>query len=331
MSAVQTGAENEVPLQERPRARENVDDFLPDRIHGGETCGNRRGNGIHFSRPMSAVAPPLEDELGDVLEKAARHRGLSYEQIAAAADLDLARIQDALDYRPDLDATELSRLAQVLHLNEVGLCALAQDAYPRPRLGGLPFCLYPLAMPFGVGVVNAYLVSPGDDSAVLFDTGASPEELRRAWPERIKRLTAVFITHYEAEHIGGLDAVLAGYGLNHFYGPPTGRWPRCLGLGEGQTVEVGGFSVRALHTPGHAAEHNCYLVGCADRPGRRELLVSGDLIFAGSLGGGYYCCRRQLEHARRALATVGSDALIAPGHGPLSTAANERRFNPFLG
>lgn len=279
---------------------------------------------------MSAAVLPLEDELGDVLEKAARHRGLSYEQIAAAAGVELARIQDALDYRPDLTGAELSRLARVLELNEVGLCALAQGAYPRPRIGGLPFCLFPLAMPFGVGVANAYLVSTGDDAGVLFDTGASPEELRRVWPARIKRLAAVFITHYEAEHIGGLEAVLADFGLAHFHGPPTGRWSRCIRLGEGQSVEVGGFSVTALHTPGHAAEHNCYLVGCADRPGRRELLVSGDLIFAGSLGGGYFCCQRQLTHARRVLAGVGGDVLLAPGHGPLSTVANERRYNPFL-
>jgi hydroxyacylglutathione hydrolase len=279
---------------------------------------------------MTATVPPLEDELGDVLEKAARHVGLSIEAVAAASGVDLSRIQDALDYRPALDAAEVSRLARVLRLNEVGLSALAQGAYPRPRMGGLPFCLYPLTMPFGVGVANAYLVSAGDDSAILFDTGASPEELRRAWPARIRRVSAVFITHYEAEHIGGLDAVMTDFGLDHFYGPTTGRWPRCRGLTDGRVVDVGGFSIEALHTPGHAAEHNCYRVGCAERPGRRELLVSGDLVFAGSLGGGYFCCQRQLAHARRVLESTPPEAVIAPGHGPLTTVGNERRYNPFL-
>lgn len=280
---------------------------------------------------MSLPMPSLEDELGDVLEKAARQAGLTYEQVAAAADVDVARIQDALDYRPDLTAAELSRLAQVLNLNEVGLSALAQNAYPRPEIGGLPFCLFPLPMPFGVGVANAYIVSQGcDETGVLFDTGASGAELLRAWPARIRKLAAVFVTHYEAEHIGGLEEVMAKFGLNHFYGPPTGRWPRSLGLGEGQTVEVGGLGVTALLTPGHAVEHNCYLVSAANRPGHREVLISGDLIFAGSLGGGYYCCQRQLKHARRVLERLPDDALIAPGHGPLSTAGNERRFNPFL-
>jgi glyoxylase-like metal-dependent hydrolase (beta-lactamase superfamily II) len=285
-----------------------------------------------ISRAMSELSPQLEDELGDVLEKAARQAGLSYEQVAAAADVEVARIQDAVDYRPDLSPAELSRLARVLNLNEVGLAALAQGAYPRPAMGGLPFCLFPLRMPYGVGVANAYVVSPGcDDTGVLFDTGASGAELLRAWPARIKRLAAVFITHYEAEHIGGLEEVMARFSLNHFYGPPTGRWPRCLALGEGQGIEVGGLSVTALLTPGHAAEHNCYVVRAVRGAGQREVLISGDLIFAGSLGGGYYCCQRQLQHARRVLAALPNDALIAPGHGPLSTAGNERRFNPFLG
>lgn len=276
------------------------------------------------------VAPPLEDELGDVLEKAARHATLTYDAVARAANVELSRIHDAVDYRPDLKPAELSRLAQVLGLNEVGLCALAQGAYPQPKIGALPFCLFPLRMPFGVGVANAYILSQGGDTGVLFDTGASGAELKRAWPSRIKKLAAVFVTHYEAEHIGGLDDVMHEFGLNHFYGPPTGRWPRCLALGEGQAVEVAGFTITALLTPGHAAEHNCYVVACTKQPERPELLISGDLIFAGSLGGGYFCCQRQLKHARRVLAALAPEVLIAPGHGPFSTVANERRFNPFL-
>jgi len=277
------------------------------------------------------VAPPLEDELGDVLEKAARHAALTYEAVAKAANVELSRIHDAIDYRPDLKPAELSRLAHVLNLNEVGLAALAQNAYPRPEIGALPFCLFPLRMPFGVGVANAYILSTGGDTGILFDTGASGPELKRVWPARIRKLAAVFVTHYEAEHIGGLEEVMHEFGLNHFYGPPTGRWPRCLALGEGQTVEVEGFRITALLTPGHAAEHNCYGVACVRQPERPVLLVSGDLIFAGSLGGGYFCCQRQLKHARRVLAALAPDVLIAPGHGPFSTVANERRFNPFLG
>ncbi len=277
-----------------------------------------------------STKPALEDELGDVLEKAARNVPLSLENLAAASGIDAGRLKDALDYRPDLTDAELNRLATALNLNEVGLTALARGSYPLPDPTGLPFALHPLRMPFGVGVANAYLVSTGGDSAILFDTGASHAELHRAWPPRIQRLEAVFVTHYEAEHIGGLDVVLRETELGFFHGPPNGRWPQCRGLGEGQTVEYAGLAITAFATPGHADEHNCYLVKSTARPGATAVLISGDLIFAGSLGGGYFCCQRQLRHARRILGLLGDDTVIAPGHGPLTTAANERRFNPFL-
>ena len=280
---------------------------------------------------MNSPAPYLEDELGDVLEKAVRQARTTHERLAVDAQVDVARIKDAVDYRSELTQAELSRLARVLGLNEVGLNALAQDAYPRADLGGLPFAVFPLRMPFGVGVSNAYLVSTGGEGAVLFDTGASHAELHRAWPSQVQRIDAVFITHYEAEHIGGLDVVLRETGLPFFYGPASGRWPLCKALGEGDLVEIGGLRITAFGTPGHAPEHNCYRVGLAGVSNGTQLFISGDLIFAGSLGGGYYCCQRQLTHARRVMGMLGENDVIAPGHGPLSTVGNERRYNPFLG
>lgn len=276
-------------------------------------------------------APALEDELGDVLEKAARHARLSYEDIAESAKVDLGRIKDALDYRSELTLAELDRLARVLGLNEVGLAALAQGRYPQALARALPFALHPLNMPYGVGVANAYLVTTGGNRAVLFDTGASHAELHRAWPRHIEQLEAVFVTHYEAEHIGGLEVVLQETGLPEFRGPPSGRWAKCSGMAEGQSVEIARLRITAFQTPGHAAEHNCYAVSLAGAPGVADVLISGDLIFAGSLGGGYFCCQRQMRHARRILELLPDSTVIAPGHGPLTTAGIERKFNPFLG
>lgn len=107
--------------------------------------------------PTNAI--PLEDELGDVLEKALRRADLPMEEAAQRAGVPLARVRDAIDYRSDLTCAELGRIATVLELNEVGLCALAEGKYPLPEVGGLPFCVHALRMPYGIGVANAYLVS----------------------------------------------------------------------------------------------------------------------------------------------------------------------------
>ncbi len=276
---------------------------------------------------------PLEDELGDVLDKALHCAGLTDEQLAVRAGLAVDKIQNIEDYRYDeLTDDDLHRLAGALRLNEVGLSALARNRYPRPPITGLPFCLHPMAMPFGVGVVNAYaVVDCITGVGVLFDGGASHEALAQVWPKAVTRIEAVFLTHPEAEHVGGIAGVLREHGLAAFYGPRDGpAGALCWPLGEGETVVAAGYQVTAFSTPGHCAEHNCYLVRPKGVPQARALLVSGDLIFAGSLGGGYFSCAQLLLHARRILKALPGSTVIAPGHGPMTTVENERKYNPFV-
>jgi len=101
-------------------------------------------------------------------------------------------------------------------------------------------------------------------------------------------------------------------------------------MGEGEKRQHGPLEVTALSTPGHASAHNCYLVTAPSAQHGGALLISGDLIFAGSVGGGYFCHRQLATHLRRVLAAVPPQTVIAPGHGPLTTAENELRYNPFV-
>ncbi len=279
---------------------------------------------------MSAL--PLEDELGDVLDKALHCAGLNEEQLAAQAGVPVDKIHNIEDYRyEELTDDDLHRLASALRLNEVGLGALAHNRYPRPRIAGLPFCLHPLHMPFGVGVVNAYaVVDCVTGVGVLFDGGSDYEALAAVWPRAVTRIEAVFLTHPEAEHVGGITGVLRQHGLATFYGPPGNYRAEVWPLGEGETVVASGYQVTAFSTPGHCARHNCYVVRPKGVPQARALLVSGDLIFAGSLGGGYFSCEQLLRHARRILGALPGNTVVAPGHGPMTTVDNERKYNPFL-
>jgi glyoxylase-like metal-dependent hydrolase (beta-lactamase superfamily II) len=273
---------------------------------------------------------PLEDELGDVLEKAMRRAGLTPEALATRSGVALGRIRDAVDYRSDLGCDELRRLAAALGLNEVGLCALGSGQYPHPEITGLPFCVWPLRMPHGIGVANAYLVGEcGSSHALLFDTGAGIDALGKVWPPAIRVLDAVFLTHVEPEHAGGLCDVVARFGAPAAF-IPHGATAGCgQAMGEGETHRFGALEVTAFATPGHAAAHNCYLVRAPAVPKGSALLVSGDLVFAGSVGGAYFSPAQLERNLQRMLHAVPPCTVIAPGHGPLTTVGNELRYNPF--
>lgn len=274
---------------------------------------------------------PLEDELGDVLEKAMRRAGLTEEALGRHATVPPGRIRDAIDYRSELTADELRRLAAVLGLNEIGLCALGCGQYPLPELSALPFCVYPLRMPHGIGVTNAYVVTQcGATHGVLFDTGPGIDVLGKVWPSTVQSVDAVFLTHIEAEHAGGLCAAVERFAVPAAYCPVGATAPCSEPIGEGKQIAFSGFNVRVFTTPGHASAHNCYLIESSSCPNGRSLLVSGDLFFAGSVGCAHFCPRQLATNLRRMLQAIPADTVIAPGHGPMTTAENELRYNPFV-
>jgi glyoxylase-like metal-dependent hydrolase (beta-lactamase superfamily II) len=273
----------------------------------------------------------LEDEVGDVLEKAMRRSGLTEESLGERARVSPGRIRDAINYRPELSGEELCRLASALGLNEIGLSALGCGRYPLPQLAALPFCVYPLRMQHGIGVVNAYIVAEcGTTTGVLFDTGPGISALEATWPKQITRISAVFLTHMEAEHAGGLCDIVDRFAVRAAY-CPAGVNVRCgESVGEGARKSFGGFDVSAFSTPGHSSAHNCYVVEASRPLGATRLLVSGDLFFAGSIGCAHFCQKQLVANLRRMLEAVPAPTIVAPGHGPMTTAENELRYNPFV-
>ena len=285
---------------------------------------------IRFIKGMSNQPVPLEDELGDVLDKAMRLAGLTPAALAARTGVSSERILDALDYRYEFSRVELEALACALGLAAVGLGELASGHYPLPVVAGLPFCLHPLRSPHGIGTANAYLVTDcrrGD--GVLFDTGPDPARLRALWPEGVARVAAIFLTHAEAEHTGALSEAQRLFGPAPVFAPRGAKVPGATGLADGARMDCAGYAIETLSTPGHAEAHNAYLVSSPRAPLAPALLIGGDLLFAGSIGGGYFCTERQRTQVVRVFSELPPGTVIAPGHGPLTTLAHELAHNPF--
>lgn len=106
--------------------------------------------------------------------------------------------------------------------------------------------------------------------------------------------------------------------------------------GAGVALDVAGLSLEVHHTPGHTEGSVVFhLPGAEDdaRPEGDGLLLSGDLLFAGSIGrsdlaGGDPVAME--ASLRDVLPRFGDDVVVLPGHGDRTTMARERTTNPFL-
>ena len=56
----------------------------------------------------------------------------------------------------------------------------------------------------------------------------------------------------------------------------------------------------------------------------------GDALFAGSIGGVHHGYTATLDSIRREILSLPDDTILFPGHGPLTTVAQEKANNPFF-
>lgn len=98
-------------------------------------------------------------------------------------------------------------------------------------------------------------------------------------------------------------------------------------LKEGDILTFGQYRLKVLHTPGHT-------------PGGISLVLEdhtyvyvGDLLFAGSIGrtdfpGGSYDAL--INAVKTKIFPLGDNFNVYPGHGPITTVGQERKYNPFF-
>ncbi|MGH3441478.1 MAG: MBL fold metallo-hydrolase, partial [Nitriliruptorales bacterium] len=122
--------------------------------------------------------------------------------------------------------------------------------------------------------------------------------------------------------------------------PPTDRLED---VADGQVLDVGGIELTARHTPGHTPGHCAFLAtgvggatvsfgGSTEAP-QEGILLSGDLIFAGSVGRTDFprgSTQQLLDSIDRTVLPLDDATLVLSGHGPATTVGRERSSNPFV-
>ncbi len=140
------------------------------------------------------------------------------------------------------------------------------------------------SMMTGPGTNSYFLGAPGSDDWALLDPGpddaAHVAALLAAAPGRISR---ILVTHTHKDHSPAAAAIAAATGApcygrvaDHPEWQDTGFRPQHV-LEDGDRLTLGaGVTLRAIHTPGHASNHLCYLLE------EEKLLFTGDHLMQGS-------------------------------------------------
>lgn len=172
--------------------------------------------------------------------------------------------------------------------------------------------------------VNAYVIH-APEADIVVDAGAEPQKILAATRNRVR---AILITHGHADHIGALEDVRRETGAPVYMHPEDAKRAGVGGyepLQGGESMVVSGRSLYVIHTPGHSPGSVTFVVG-------NDQIV-GDLVLPGSVGrtdiAGASWERIELS-LRRVMPYWEDDTRLYCGHGPVLSAMEEMKTNPYL-
>ncbi len=207
-----------------------------------------------------------------------------------------------------------------------------------------------MSMKYEIVVVGAYETNcylaycEETNNCAIIDPGAEPDKIFSAITGLALKPVLILNTHGHVDHIGANWDMKDRYAvplLIHeadepmIQAPQTGELSLLLGvktspppdgfLSDGDELQVGGFALRVLHTPGHSPGSVSF--------GGADVLFSGDTLFNDGVGrtdlpGGSW---KDLESSiRNKIMTLPASTVVLPGHGPWTTVEREAASNPFV-
>ena len=273
---------------------------------------------------------PLEDEFGDIIQKARMGLGFTLRQIAEKASIQGRLLEDLESYRYIPPREEVDSLSKVLDLDPHKLWDSAMGLWHPEEI--LFSDVLVVAGAIGSYKVNGYIFIDKDSGeAAAFDTANDSRKILQSLKDRGLRLKYIFITHCHSDHISGLEEICraTGAGIGIPEGEPSIALSRDIGrciffVKDNSEFKLGTKVIRAVYTPGHTPGSTCYIT--------QDYCFSGDTIFAGSIGRAYSTegYNKLLHFVKTSILSLDERIRIFPGHGYATTVGEEIMHNPFF-
>lgn len=191
---------------------------------------------------------------------------------------------------------------------------------------------------------RSYVVTDGTVAAVV-DPQRDLDRLRALLDAHDLTVTHVLETHVHNDYVTGGPELAAATGATYHVSADDGIAVPRVPVRDGDLIEVGGFAIRAVHTPGHTPSHLAYVVV---EDGRDVAVLTGGSMLFGSVGRTDLVSsalterltRDQHRSVRALAASLPAEAAVLPTHGfgsfcssgevvggDSSTIARQRREN----
>lgn len=158
--------------------------------------------------------------------------------------------------------------------------------------------------------------SPHDAAAIIGQVGG-------------RKVKAILLTHAHNDHIGAAREVADAVGAAiHLHPADLMLWEQVYPdaapdreLADGEVFQVGGATLRAIHTPGHSPGSTCFLLE------GEGTVFTGDTLFnggPGATGRSFSDYPTILASIRERLLTLPPETVVRTGHGDNTTIGAER-------
>ena len=271
----------------------------------------------------------LEDHPGDIIRKARAMSGVSVPTAANAAGISETELAALEETGQAFSRPNFAALANLIGLNPAKLEGIANVWRPAEK-DLSPWRELRVFTTAAEGItVNCFLAwDEVTRDAALFDTGFDAKPVLDTITAEGLALRHVFITHSHFDHVSALGAIREAFPTVRLHSSSKNA-PVDQRNKPSEIVHLGGLRVTYRETPGHAEDGVTYIIGNwqEDAP---HVAIVGDAIFAGSIGRGNQSWDLARQKVREQIFTLPAETLICPGHGPLTTVAEERAHNPFF-
>ncbi len=255
--------------------------------------------------------------------------GVSAAAAAQAAGLTEAELAELEETGQVPKKPNLAALAGRVGLQPGKLEGIAQGWLPSPKDLSIWRELRCVSNDAGGMAVNCFLVwDEVSREAALFDTGWEPGPITRMITDNQLQLRHIFLTHTHEDHVAALGELRQQFPKARVHSSsrsaPVDQRNRANDFSH-----LGSLRITNRDTPGHAEDGTTYVVGTwpEDAP---HVAIVGDAIFAGSMGRGNQSWQLARQTVRDQILTLPPETLLCPGHGPLTTVAEEKQHNPFF-